>query len=124
MTDRRTRIPFLAAMDLIDRAAALYEMNPWQLVRRGRERKRFQPRFAVIWVLRQIGSGYPLQTNPYSYHRLAGLLGFDDHTSVRHAYLRATAMREQDPNFRTLTDDLLAYAHSLGAQVEVIDEAA
>lgn len=116
-----TRPAFGVATKLLTYASELYETDPWELVRVSGQRRKFHARWAVIWTLRQLNppsskTGAPV---PYSYKRLARLLGFDDHTSVRHGEIEAAKLRAVDPKFRELTDKMLAFAQTCGPQVPI-----
>lgn len=123
MTQLLTRPAFSVATKLISYAADLYEMDPWELVRSGRQRRKFYPRWAVIWTLRQLGAPGSQQNNPYSYPRLARLLGYGDHTSAIHGYNEIERMRRADPKLRELTDKMLAFARTMEPQVAVSEAA-
>lgn len=110
-----TRPAFSVATQLIEEAGRQFGIDPVTLFRRGRFRDQAHPRFAVIWALRQFAPP-DKRRHAYSYPRLARLLGFDDHKSVMHGYHRAVAMRDQDPNFRRITNELVTYAMTLGPQ--------
>lgn len=115
----RTRPTFSIAADLIIKAAELYDMDPWELPRLNNGRMGFRPRWAVAWVLAQLGRGYTRQSNPYSYVRIARLLGFADHTTVIYSLKQAEKLREQEPKFRALTDELLATTQTQGPQIQI-----
>lgn len=119
-TNVTSRPTFSVATQLIERAAELYDIDPWEIMRLGKQRQRFRPRWAVIWTLRQLNppSASP-NAKPYSYERIARLLGFEDHTTVMYGRDQAEALRKLDPKFQELTDDLLAYAQTLGPQIEI-----
>ncbi len=112
-----TRPVFSVASQLIEHAAKLYGVEPWKVVRKGRSRQLFMPRFAVIWALRQLRDPADGSATPYSYSRLARLLGFDDHTSVLHGYRRAEGLRTTDRAFRDLTNELVVHAMASGPQI-------
>lgn len=120
----RFRPAFNVANQLLAYAAELHQLEPWDLVKRGKLRQRFLPRFAVIWTLRQMCPPGHRNNNPYSYPRLAKLLGYEDHTSIMYAEKEAAKQREIDPGFKELTDRLLAYAQSVEPRVQQITEAA
>lgn len=117
MVTTLTRPTFSVASTLVEIAAAAYDMDPWDLPRLGGQRLNFRPRFAVVWALRKLGENYGLHSNPYTQHRIARLLGFDDRTSVRYAFLRAEQLRKYDPKFKALTNMLVATARKTGPQV-------
>ena len=113
------RPTFSVAAELIEYAAHLYGIEPWDMARLGRQRRRFQPRFAVIWAMRQMAPGYSTHGNPYSYHRIAKMLGYEDHTSVIYGEREAAKMREADPKFRELTDKLMEFIRTRHPQVRI-----
>lgn len=117
MTDLivETRPAFSVATRLISHAADHFGIEPLDVLRTRGQRRKFRARFAIIWALRQLGQ--PGNQNPYSYPRLAKLLGFDDHTSAWHGYKEAVKLRETDPDFRQLSNELLALAVSTHPQV-------
>jgi chromosomal replication initiation ATPase DnaA len=115
-----TRPAFTVAAPLLERAARMYGIDPLDITKRNGERKRHLPRFAVVWVLRQ----FVINDKRYSYNRIAKLLGFKDHTTARHAFVRAEEMRRTSGSFRRNTDRLLELAMSIGPQVSSQLEAA
>jgi hypothetical protein len=108
------RPSFSVATQLMLRARQLYDMDPWDIPRLGQSRADFKPRFAVTWVLREMAKDFPSNRNPYSGPRVARLLGFADNTMVTYASRRAGQMRETDPDFRKVTDELLALGKAIG----------
>lgn len=111
-----SRPAFSVASALIEKAAELYAIEPWDLPRLGAQRVNFIPRWAVIWTLRQLMPA-GRQNNPYSYVRLAKLFGYADHTTPIYANRQAEKLRAADPKFKALTDQLLGFALTQGPQV-------
>lgn len=75
--------------------------RPTELVSLRRSRHLAFGRFAIMWAATQL-------TN-YSYPRIAEALGGFDHTTIIHGVRRAEQLRETDPDFRHLTDALIAH---------------
>src|SRR5687767_5679094 len=112
------RPTFSIVNDMLDAAADMFGIEPWDITKRGRSRQQFIPRFAVIWVLRQLSPEQGRGTNnPFSYPRLAKMLGYEDHTSVLHGYREAEKYRDKWPKFRRITDELLRFARSTEPRV-------
>lgn len=59
-------------------------------------------RFAIAWVERQCH-------RPASYPQIAHVLGGRDHSTIVQAVKRAAALRAAEPEFRQVTDQLLAF---------------
>lgn len=66
------------------------------------------PRQLSMWLIRELGIPPSIGRNPYSYPRVARMFSGRDHTTVMHAIARVTQYRETDPDFRDLSDRLLA----------------
>lgn len=88
-----------ALSPLIERAAAAYGIRSIDVRSARRSRSTIRARWAVAWAAR-IGT-------EYSYPRIAAALGGRDHTTIMHGIDRAVALREQDPEFRALCDELV-----------------
>lgn len=56
-------------------------------------------RWAVIWAARHQGHSYP---------RIAKQLGKRDHSTIMHGFQRAEELRQSDPVFKALCDELEA----------------
>ena len=74
--------------------------RPVDLLRSRRTKQFATARFAIMWVARK--------ATPYSYPQIGRALGGFDHTSILHGVRRAEVLRETDPTFRRLSDELLA----------------
>lgn len=92
---------------VVAEAARLSRLEPVDLMVRSRKRERAYPRFAACWALNRH------DRSKYSTPRLARLVGFKDHTSVVYALRKAEKLRAENPEFRELSDKLLAFADAL-----------
>lgn len=103
-TMKTVRPAFSVCMQLVEKAGELWDVPTWRLTKRERTRKIAYARFGVVWALRETG---------LTFWAIAHHLGFKGHRSVMYACKQAQRMRETDPDFKSNTDDLLAYARAL-----------
>ena len=75
--------------------------RPSDLLSQRRAQKLAYGRFAIMWAAKAL--------TPYSYPQIARALGGYDHTSIMYGCRRADELRDSDPDFRTLSDALLAH---------------
>lgn len=76
-------------------------LRPTELISNRRSRVQAHGRFAIMWAAKRL--------TRYSYPRIARALGGFDHSSVIHGCRRAEALRDEDPDFRALSDALIAH---------------
>ena len=103
-TEYHRRIPWSVTTALIEEAARLRGLTPWDVTHLAKKKRTARTRFGVIWVLRQHNV---VMTN------IADHIGMTDYTSVYHGAGVATMLRDTDPEYRDFTDKLLAFSHSL-----------
>lgn len=90
------------ALRLVIYACEMREVQYSQVVGRSRERRVARTRFGICWALREFG---------LSLSRIAGVVGYNDHTSAVHAIAEAERLRASEPGFRGYTDALLTFVN-------------
>lgn len=94
---------------IVDDAAHRLGLGVREIVAPYRDASCAHARFAVAWAARRAIEACSLP-------RIGRALGGRDHTTILHALRRADALREADPDFRRLTDRLLAAAKARAGQ--------
>jgi len=91
--------------DIIDQVGYEMGLHRCDICSADRAARLFRARAAICWLARRL--------TPSSFPQIGALLGGRDHTSARHASLRAADMRDRDPSFARLTNRILTHFRDL-----------
>jgi hypothetical protein len=105
----------LAAYGWVQRLAATvaeeWGVSAAELVSARRTEILIRPRFALIWLMKQVSS--------MSLPQIGRLVGNRDHTTIMHALRRVEAWRQRDEVMRDITDRMLVIARRIHAEQTV-----
>lgn len=109
---------------LAETVADQWDVPVAQVLGRSRVSPLMRPRFALAWIIDQIGV--------FSLPQIARMIGYTDHTSVIHARRRVNEWRAAEPEFAWATDQLViiarrmrqeALAHAKAQAIALVDQA-
>lgn len=89
--------PSTAQRRVRDTVAEIFEVEPYKLVGRSRQKPLVHHRHTAIWVVHQC---FPYLSRPM----IGRLFGNRDHTTIIHALRNIEYRRERDAEYRELTD--------------------